>query len=422
MSFSIQNTTISTAVNKSVAKIDEQNTNFEIISGTSIINIDLNYSHLVNSGTDYTITLPTSNYIGQQKILIVTSNSELFSSIITISYVNGYGNNQTSSCSSVGDMIIFNSSSLGWQITFNSITTLPLVSSTSLTASFPGRLDFTGNVISQGSSDVTERGVVYNTTGDPTILDSKIIASPVGGIGSFTLNILTYGSSHLYYARAYAINTTGISYGSVLTATPFICLAKGTLISLYDGTTKFIEDIDYLDSLKVWNFDQGDFDSAKPLWIKVVQTASEYNLLEFNDGSNLKTIGQHRIFNKELGKFTYPMSDETPIGTHTFNVEGEEVTLVSKKVINEEIEYYNIITKKHINMFGNGILTSCRYNNIYPIVNMKFVKDLERKIILKEQYPKYIQELYFDDLRLSEQNIEIKDTVEYINRLEKFKK
>lgn len=41
--------------------------------------------------------------------------------------------------------------------------------------------------------------------------------------------------------------------------------------------------------------------------------------------------------------------------------------------VDEEVEYYNIITEKHMNLFAEGILTSCRYNNIYPFTDtMKF--------------------------------------------------
>jgi len=117
--------------------------------------------------------------------------------------------------------------------------------------------------------------------------------------------------------------------------------------------------------------------------------------------------------------FTYPMSDYTPIGTTTFNDSGAEVTLISKTVVFEEVRYYNVITNKHMNLFANGILTSCRYNNIYPIADMKFVKE-NRPIIPKSLYPLRIGS-YYEGLRLGEQTIPIEDTVIYIDRLERLK-
>lgn len=164
---------------------------------------------------------------------------------------------------------------------------------------------------------------------------------------------------------------------------------------------KKIEDLNYNDKLLVWDFDHGCFTTARPLWLKKKEEAEEYNLLKFSDGSELKTIKQHRIFNKELGKFTYPMTDETPIGTTTFTEDGKEVKLVSKEVIKEHVAFYNVITYYHMNAFANGILTSCRLSNLYKIKDMKYVKD-NRKLASREEY-KEIPDDYFYGMRISEQ-------------------
>ena len=142
------------------------------------------------------------------------------------------------------------------------------------------------------------------------------------------------------------------------------CFIEGTQISLENGLTKNVEDITYDDELLVWNFDEGKFDTAKPIWIKEKEVATNYLESTYSDGTILKTTGHmplaHSIFNKELGKFTHLGGNETPIGTTTFNSLGEEVTLTNIKYINDTVNYYNIITDKHINLFANTILTSCR--------------------------------------------------------------
>ena len=183
------------------------------------------------------------------------------------------------------------------------------------------------------------------------------------------------------------------------------CLVEGTQITLADRTTKAIEDITYEDELLVWDFDKGEFVSAKPLWIMKKQVSPRYNLLKFDNGSELKTIDQHRIFNKEKCKFTYPMTEETPVGTTTFTDEGKETKLVSKEEVIERVNYYNIITDYHMNLFANGILTSCRLSNLYKIKDMKYEKD-SRKLVTKEEYPN-VPEKYFKGLRLAEQPREI---------------
>lgn len=185
----------------------------------------------------------------------------------------------------------------------------------------------------------------------------------------------------------------------------FYCLVQDTPITLANGLYKPIQDVTYEDDLLVWDFDNGCFASAKPIWIQQERKAVEYNHLVFSDGSVLNTVNQHRIFNVEKGMFTYPMTDDTPIGTTTFNDKGEYVTLVSKEVIKEEVNYYNIITDYHINLFAGNILTSCRLSNIYPIEDMKYVKD-NRDIIDYEEFNNIPIEYYYG-LRLGEQPVDI---------------
>ena len=183
------------------------------------------------------------------------------------------------------------------------------------------------------------------------------------------------------------------------------CVLAGTLITLANGTKKKVEELNYEDDLLVWDFDNGCMASAKPLWLQKEQKADRYNLFKFSDGNILKTVNQHRIFNAEKGAFTYPMTDQTPMGTTTLNDKGEKVKLISKEIIDEKVTYYNIITKYHMNAFTGGILTSCRLSNLYPIKNLKYVKD-GRKLISKEEYAGLPEE-YYEGLRLAEQPQEI---------------
>ena len=189
------------------------------------------------------------------------------------------------------------------------------------------------------------------------------------------------------------------------------CFIEGTPITLANHTYKNVEDITYDDNLLVWDFDKGEFSQAKPLWIMKQKKAIKYNHLVFSDNSELNTVEQHRIFNIEKGMFTYPMTEDTPIGTHTLNDKGEIVELVSKEVVEKEVNYYNIITNYHINLFAGHILTSCRLSNIYPIKDFKYVKD-NREIIPFEKFN--VPKEYYDGLRLGEQPTDInRDNADY---------
>lgn len=303
--------------------------------------------------------------------------------------------------------------------------TAPTVTTTSYVQNIrnnPSSVVFTGLIDNNGGATITAMGAVYsiwrNTT--PTLANIVREFTPTQQSGSFVLNGAASGTtSQTTYARTYATNSIGTTYGNVISLYINICLAKGTLITLANGEKKAIENIVYTDKIVVWDFDLAAFSEAKPLWIKKAETANQYNLLKFNDGTTLKTINQHRIFNKEKGMFTYPMTDATPVGTTTFNDSGIEVALISKTVVVEEVDYYNVITNNHMNLFANGILTSCRYNNIYPITDMKFVKTT-RPIIPKSIYPERIG-AYYEGLRLAEQTIPIEDTIIYVDRLERLK-
>ncbi|MCB2376442.1 Ig-like domain-containing protein [Hymenobacter sp. BT635] len=78
-----------------------------------------------------------------------------------------------------------------------------------------------GNVTADGGATVTERGVVYSSTNTtPTTADTKDTNGNSTGSFSETISGLTPGTR--YYVRAYAINSAGTAYGSVLnfTTTP----------------------------------------------------------------------------------------------------------------------------------------------------------------------------------------------------------
>ena len=126
----------------------------------------------------------------------------------------------------------------------------------------------------------------------------------------------------------------------------------------------------------MWNFDEGKIDSAKPVWIKRPQSSPIYNLSKFSDGSELRTLQPvrgHRVYNKSQNKFTF--IGETEIGATIAKDAGVDVTLTSIEHVTAPIVYYNVITAHHMNIYANDILTSTGFNNLYPVQDMRFVKE-----------------------------------------------
>lgn len=200
--------------------------------------------------------------------------------------------------------------------------------------------------------------------------------------------------------------------------TESICLAAGTLVRLASGNSIAIEDVTYEDDLLVWDFDEARLTTARPAWIKVTETTSHLNYLKFSDGSVLRTIGQHRIFNRQAGAFTYPMTDDTPLGTETLSADREWITLVEKVVLEENVRYFNVITSHHFNLFADGILTSCRLNNLRPIDNLKYAG--AKTLHHAPESLCGIDERWVSSLRLMEQPISLQELTWYVARLERF--
>ena len=95
-----------------------------------------------------------------------------------------------------------------------------------------------GTVISDGGATITERGVVWALTSNPTTANSK--ATKAGTTGSYTADITGLTGGVLYHVRAYAINSEGTSYGSDVSfttlTTPPPPSGSGHGISILGGT------------------------------------------------------------------------------------------------------------------------------------------------------------------------------------------
>ena len=84
-----------------------------------------------------------------------------------------------------------------------------------------------GNVTADGNATVTERGICWSTSHNPTTNGSH--ASSGTGTGSFTVNITGLTSGTTYYVRAYAINSAGTSYGSEVSFTTLVTVTPPTV-------------------------------------------------------------------------------------------------------------------------------------------------------------------------------------------------
>ncbi len=92
-----------------------------------------------------------------------------------------------------------------------------------------------GNVISENGSAVTERGICWSTSPNPTIAGNHTAAG--SGTGTFSVNLTGLTPSTTYYVRAYATNAYGTSYGDNVS---------------FRTACSLVQDFPYLESFNDW--------------------------------------------------------------------------------------------------------------------------------------------------------------------------
>lgn len=100
----------------------------------------------------------------------------------------------------------------------NPNATIPVISTTALTAMTGSSVQSGGNITSNGGARITVSGICWGTTENPTAEDHKTTNGPTDGAFASTASNLESGVQ--YYVRAYATNSAGTAYGNTLAYMP----------------------------------------------------------------------------------------------------------------------------------------------------------------------------------------------------------
>jgi hypothetical protein len=120
-----------------------------------------------------------------------------------------------------------------------------------------------GNVKYDGGAMVTEKGVCWSTSPDPTIADNKIIGGV--GTGSFSVEITSLDKDTKYYVRTYAQNSEGITYSSVFPIITNMVKNNGAIKFVFsispDKKIYFSQgNLQYQASTETWQFAKHQYD------------------------------------------------------------------------------------------------------------------------------------------------------------------
>ena len=199
-----------------------------------------------------------------------------------------------------------------------------------------------GSISSDGGASIIERGICYGTNANPSIMDSKTING--SGTGNFSGNLNNLNKGTTYYARAYATNSKGTAYGSVLefkTYSSFVHFSRYELNTdnNNDGFINKGEDI----SLKVYLKNTGT--SPVNGVIGKISCTSNYISTFSQPYTSFNTI----LAESESSYYTnisFKVSDLTPPGTViTFNI---AITDASNNTSTESFTITVVSTKAEV--------------------------------------------------------------------------
>ena len=171
------------------------------------------------------------------------------------------------------------------------------------------------------------------------------------------------------------------------------CLVEGTKILLANGRYKNVEDVGYYDLLAVWNYKEGKKGYAYPIWILSAGQANEYLKSSFSDGSYLKTVDTHSIFDVGKNQFISIDDIDFTVGNKVAKVDKNgnlySVELIKQEKVSEFIKYYHIITSYNHNVISNDFITTdgnAFFANVYQFDNNMKWNGKEMSLAKKGHY------------------------------------
>jgi len=154
------------------------------------------------------------------------------------------------------------------------------------------------------------------------------------------------------------------------------CFTADTLITLADGSQKRIDQLTFDDTILVWDFFTGTYtEQSVSLLVNHGEGVYRVANLRFDDGTALRIIGDHGVFDYDLNRFVYLSTEnmEQYVG-HRFVQQGEDgykvVTLTEAFETEEVTSAWSVSSAVTSNAFASGMLTVAPPEDFYNWIQM----------------------------------------------------
>ena len=275
-----------------------------------------------------------------------------------------------------------------------------------------GTIVFNGGSITATSKDnyiggsASAIGGGFNGNGATVVINGGTVEATAGfggkaiGAGSVATND---GSISFASGKTFEISAGDASPGNTVTQDSYIaqhnqkyvkikdpaaCLAKGTLITMADGSRKPVETLQEGDDIRVFDHNTGKLSHAKIMdYWQYEQPQYGLMTLHFTNNIDVNIVGAHSFFNKQENKYITITSENVNdyIGKQFYNADDAcWETLLGVTYSSEPVDTFFIATEDQFDCIAEGMLTM--EDGIYTLVADIFDYDANMKVNVFKKY------------------------------------